>query len=123
MKNTEHADGRAAGCPDLDRQKDYVEQLFLKYHAEPVSARNQLKLRHRTTFRRNGIYYRLDDTVLEGRTFLLVSAIDDEAYADAGIMEEIAAFPADLTDEMLEREVRRVLELEEYPGNYPDYPV
>ncbi len=105
----------------LDRKKESIESYFVKYGAVPVETKNQEKLGLRTTFEQGGVYYRMDESEIDGRIFLVVSAADDPKFADVGVMEEVAAFPADLTEEQLEKEVRYILEVEPYPDDYPDY--
>lgn len=105
----------------LDRQLSYVEEMLVKYGAKPVSTKSQELLHNRATYQYRDGYFRMDRGDIDGRDYILISAIEDPKYADAGIMEEIAAFPADLSGELLEKEVRYALEIEEYPENYPEY--
>ncbi len=105
----------------LEKQLSYVEKMLVKYGAEPVSTKSQEILHNRATYRYRDGYFRMDQGDMDGRDYILISAIEDPKYADAGIMEEIAAFPADLSEELLEKEVRYALEIEEYPKNYPEY--
>ena len=105
----------------LERQLSYVEKMLVKYGAEPVSTKSQEVLHNRATYRFREGYFRMDSGDIEGRDYILISAIEDPKCADAGIMEEIAAFPADLSEELLEKEVRYALEIEDYPEQYPEY--
>ncbi len=105
----------------IEEKKQSVENYFVKYSAKPVETKNKDKLGLRTTFEQGGIYYRVDESEIDGRTFLMISAANDPKFADVGVMEEVAAFPADLTEEQLEKEVRYILEVEPYPDDYPDY--
>ena len=105
----------------LEEKKQSVEKYFVKYGAVPVETKNQEKYGHRTTFEQGGVFFRVDETEIDGRTFLLVSAADDPKFANVGVMEEVAAFPAELSEEQIEKEVRYVLEVEPYPEGYPDY--
>lgn len=105
----------------LEKQLSFVEKMLVKYGAERISTKSQELLHNRPTYRYREGYFRMDQGDIDGRDYILISAIEDPKYADAGIMEEIAAFPADLSEELLEKEVRYALEIEEYPKNYPTY--
>ena len=105
----------------IEEKKQAVESYFAKYGANPVETKSHEKYGFRTTYEQGGIYYRVDESEIEGRIFLVISAADDPKFADVGVMEDVAAFPADLSDEKMEKEVRYVLEVEPYPDDYPDY--
>ena len=105
----------------IEAKKQSVENYFVKYGADPVETKSEDTFGHRATFEQGGIYYRVDESEIDGRIFLVVSAADDPKFANIGVMEEVAAFPADLTEEQLEKEVRYILEVEPYPEDYPDY--
>ena len=105
----------------IDEKKQKVETYLEKYGAVPVETKNKDAFGHRMTYEQGGVFYRVDETDMDGRTFLMVSAADDPAFANVGVMEDVAAFPATLTDEQLEKEVRYLLDVEPYPDNYPDY--
>ncbi len=105
----------------IEQKMESVENYFVKYGANPVETKNKEKLGLRTTFEQGGIYYRVDESEIDGRTYLVVSAADDPKFANVGVMEEVAAFPADLTEEQMEKEVRYMLDVEPYPEDYPDY--
>ena len=95
---------------DLEQKLKYIESLFEKYHAEPVAVRNEEKLGLRTTFRCGENYYRIDTEEIDGEVCIIINAIDDSRYAQVGLMEEISAFPAKLTEEEMEKEIRFLLD-------------
>ncbi|MBR4542007.1 MAG: hypothetical protein IKR23_01145 [Lachnospiraceae bacterium] len=99
----------------VERKAEFVEAMFLKYGAEQVFTTGEEKFRLRRTYKYNAVYYRLSISEIDGETFLIVNAVDEDDYADIGIMEEIAAFPPSLSEKELEREVRCLLEFEDYP--------
>ncbi|MBR0409401.1 MAG: hypothetical protein IJI25_00135 [Eubacterium sp.] len=63
-------------------------------------------------------YYRADTAEFDGQIFIVISSIDDPAFAEIGIMEDIEAFPWDISDDMLEKEVRYVLEIDPEPVTF-----
>ena len=99
-----------------ERRAELVEALLLKYGAKQVFTTGEEKFKLRRTYKYNGVYYRLSVSEIDGETFLIVNAADEDNYADIGIMEEVAAFSPSLTDKELEHEVRCLLEYEEYTG-------
>ena len=99
-----------------ERRAELVEALLLKYGAKQVFTTGEEKFKLRRTYKYNGVYYRLSVSEIDGETFLIVNAADEDNYADVGIMEEVAAFSPELSDMELEREVRCLLEYEEYTG-------
>lgn len=105
----------------MDRQLSYVEKLLEKYGAKSVDTKSRELLHNRPTYQYQEGFYRIDQGEIDGKDYILISAIEDPKFANAGIMEEIAAFPANLPDELLEKEIRFALELEDYPENYPEY--
>ncbi|MBQ6441717.1 MAG: hypothetical protein IJJ13_03895 [Lachnospiraceae bacterium] len=98
-----------------------VESYFIKYGASSVETKSHDAFGHHLTFEQGGVFYRVEETEMDGRTFLMISAADDPKFANVGVMEDVAAFPADLSEEQMEKEVRYVLDVEPYPENYPDY--
>jgi hypothetical protein len=107
----------------MEMKMKFVEAMMLKYGAKPYFTKRQLKLRMRATFIYNDTYYRVGDGKFDGKDYIIISAIASQDYADVGLMEEVAAFPWDLSEELLEKEVRYIFELEEYPEDYPNYEV
>ncbi len=97
-----------------ERRAELVEALLLKYGAKQVFTTGEEKFKLRRTYKYNGVYYRLSVSEIDGETFLIVNAADEDNYADVGIMEEVAAFSPELSDKELEREVRCLLEYEDY---------
>ena len=48
----------------------------------------------------------------------MLSSTDEKKYADIGLLEDIDAFSAGMSDEQLEKQVRYVLGIEPYPEDY-----
>lgn len=105
----------------IEAKKQSVETYLEKYGAVAVETKSEETFGHRSTYEQGGVYYRVDENEIDGRTFLIVSAADDPKFANVGVMEDVAAFPADLSEEQIEKEVRYLLDVEPYPENYPDY--
>ncbi len=99
----------------MERKAELVEAMMLKYGAQQIFTTGEDKYKLRRTYKYNGAYYRMSIAEIEGEPFLIVNAADEGDYADIGFMEEVAAFAPSLPDEELEREVRCILELEDYP--------
>ena len=101
---------------------EQVERCFVKYGAEPQDINhNREKLGQRQCYLYDGRYYRVDAAEFDGVPFLVIDCIDDPRYASVGIMEDVNAIPVSLDEARLEREVRRALEIEPYPEDYPDW--
>ena len=99
-----------------ERKAELVEALLLKYGAKQIFTTGEEKYKLRRTYKYNGVFYRLSISEIDGEIFLIVNAADEDDYADIGIMEEVAAFSPALSEKELEREVRCLLEYEEYTG-------
>lgn len=105
---------------DLEQKLTYVEKMFVKYGALPldINKKNRQKFDQRRTFQYKDSYYRADTAEFDGQLFIVISSIDDPAFAEIGIMEDIEAFPWDISDDMLEKEVRYVLEIDPEPVTF-----
>jgi len=115
LKKRETIDTEADTERSVERKAELVEAMFLKYGAEQVFTTGEEKYKLRRTYKYKAVYYRLSISEIDGETFLIVNAVDEDDYADIGIMEEVAAFSPTLSDKELEREVRYLLEYEDYP--------
>ena len=107
-----------------DNALSQVEELFEKYGALPANEVNAAREPHfelRPSYVRNGIYYRAEETDLDGRSVIILYATDQSKMAEIGTEDSIAAFLADLPEEKLEKEVRFALGVEPYPETYPTY--
>ena len=106
----------------LSERMEYVESLFEKYGAAPldINEKNRAKHGERAIFKRFDMYYRTGCMAFEdtGELFLVISCTDEEMYAGVGVMEDVAAFRPDESDEKIEKEVRYALGIEPYPEDY-----
>ena len=106
----------------LSEKMEYVESLFEKYGCTPldINEKNRAKFGERVIYKRYDMYYRTGCMAFEdtGEIFLVISCTDEEKYAKVGVMEDVAAFKADESDEQIEREVRYALGIEPYPDGY-----
>ena len=105
----------------IEKKLEVVETAFMKYGFTPMETKNRLRFGHRLTYRRGDDYYRAGMEQFDGKDYIVISAINDPDFANADVMEDVAAFPWTLPDEKIEKEVRYILGLEEYPEGYPDY--
>ena len=105
----------------IEKKLEAAESALMKYGFTPMDTKNRLRFGHRLTYRRGDDYYRVGMEQFDGKDYIVISAINDPAFAETGIMEDVAAFPWTLPDEKIEKEVRYILGLEEYPEGYPDY--
>ena len=107
----------------LQQQMKKVEQIFVRYGAEPqdINRHNREVLGLRQEYLYRGNYYRVDHAAFDGIPYLIINQIDNPRYAAAGVMEDVEAIPITLTDEQLEKEVRYALGIEPYPEDYPQW--
>ena len=120
LKKRKSMDTSTDSVRGIERKAELVEAMMLKYGAEQIFTTGEEKYQLRRTYKYNGAYYRMSIAEIDGETFLIVNAADEGDYADIGFMEEVAAFPPSLSDDELEREVRCILELEDYPVDNVD---
>ena len=92
-----------------------VEKLFVKYGAESVG---NLDEKARTTFgvrqayRYGNEYYRVDEVEADGKPFIVISTTDVEQYAAMSVMDDIAIFAMDASQEEMEKQVRAAFGIE-----------
>ena len=106
----------------LEKRLEYVESVFEKYGAKPldINEKNREKFDQRRAFLYEGNYYRTG--ILEfdegDIPYIVISCIDDEKFANVGVMEDVDAFSASLSDEEMEKQVRYAFGIEPYPEEY-----
>ena len=107
---------------ELEKRMDFVESVFEKYGAKPqdLSEKNREKFGLRRIFKHEDSYYRVDLMQFEDDEdpYLVLSCTDDEKYASVGMLDDIDALEASLSDENLEKAVRYALGVEPYPEDY-----
>ena len=99
----------------LEMQMRRAESALEKYGAVPtdINRRNREALGQRQTYQHGNTYYRVDQAVFDGKSFVIISCIDIEKYAKIGLMEDVEAIPAEASEAEIRRAVRRVMSLEE----------
>ena len=107
---------------EIEVKLEYLESIFEKYGAVPlnINEKNMEKFHQRKIYQYKDNYYRVDSADFEdnGEIFLVLSSTDEKKYADIGLLEDIDAFSAGMSDEQLEKQVRYALGIEPYPEDY-----
>ncbi len=106
----------------MEEKMKYVESVFEKYGAKPldINQKNREKFDQRQIYLYEGNYYRVDHMQFDEDSlpYLVISTIDNEKYAQVGLLEDIDAFSFDLTPEEMEKQVRYAFGIEPYPEEY-----
>ena len=108
---------------DVEQAMQYVEKLFVKYGAIPtdLNSENRSRLGQRITYLFNNEYYRVDVIYFDYKPHIVFEWIDNIKSATVGVMEDGDSFPFDLSNELIEKEVRYLFGIEPYPADYPNY--
>ncbi|MEE3467418.1 MAG: hypothetical protein VZQ83_03155 [Eubacterium sp.] len=79
-----------------------------------LDSENIEKFELRPIYEYKGNYYRVGTLVFEGESdpYIVINAIDNERFAQIGVMEEIEAYPYDIPEERVREVVAEVLEAE-----------
>jgi len=95
----------------LESRMRFAEQVLEHHGAVPqdINQKNRDLLGQRVTYLLNGVYYRIGREDYDGETFIVLSAADDEKFASIGLMEDIQAFRADVSDETVRKKIREAL--------------
>ena len=100
---------------ELQLVLDRVEKLLISYGAVPAgkinSGRDDTTIL-RPAYEYKGTYFRTESAVLDGVPVIIINGIDDEGYARVGIDDALTAFPASSSDEQINSEIRKLLELD-----------
>ena len=82
-----------------------------KYVLYSLNERNEIL---RPIYEYNGKFIRIGTIVFDegDDPYIIVNAIDNEKYARLGVMEEIEAYPYDMTEERIEQVVKEYMETE-----------
>ncbi|MBO4336936.1 MAG: hypothetical protein J5842_02535 [Lachnospiraceae bacterium] len=91
---------------------EFVEELLLRYGAEPAGdldekVRNAIGLRK--VYCLENEYYRADEIMVEEKPYVVISTTDVEQFAALSILDDIAIFPADASEEEIDSQVRTAL--------------
>lgn len=103
-----------------DKKLEFMESVFEKYGAKPVSEDMTRGEGERRMFLYNGDYFRVGKlpTNENDETYMVISSIDNEKYAKVGLLEDIEAVPFSTADADLEKLGRYILGIEPYPEDY-----
>ena len=101
----------------LEKKMDRFEEIMVELGAEKKDEYNKKNIEdfdQRSVYQKGNNYYRIDHVQFEtdGLPYIIVSAIDKDAFARVGIMEEIEAFPYDIPDERIREVVKEIFETE-----------
>ena len=101
----------------LEKKMDRFEEIMVELGAEKKEDFNEKNIEdfgQRSVYQKGNNYYRIDQVQFEtdGLPYIIVSAIDREAFAKVGVMEEIEAFPYDIPDERIREVVKEIFETE-----------
>ena len=105
----------------IEKQLELVESYFVKYGCTALDInKNREKFEQRTTFQKEDRFYRADTAEFDesGTVWIVISCTEDEKFASVGVMDDIGAFEANLSDEEIEQEIKYALGIEEYPEDY-----
>lgn len=107
---------------EIEKKLDIIEHLFEKYGAMPleINKKNREKFGERRIFFFHDNYYRVGRLVAEdqGDKYMVISCIDNEKYADIGMLEDVEAIPFSADEAELEKQVRYIFGIEPYPKDY-----
>ena len=107
---------------ELEQKLQYVESVFEKYGAKPLdlNEKNREKFGDRRAFLYEGNYFRTGTMEFDANEdpFIVISCIDNEKFANVGVMEDIDAFAAGLGEQDIEKQVRYAFGIEPYPEEY-----
>lgn len=105
-----------------ENKLDIVEKLFEKYGAKPleINKKNREKFGERRIFFYQDNYYRVGKLLSEedAEKYMVVSCIDDEKYAEIGMLEDIEAIPFSAGEAEIEKKIRLILGIDQYPENF-----
>ena len=105
---------------DEEKKLEYIESVFEKYGAKPVSDQEKADDSLRQMYLYNGNYYRVGKMPMEdeSESYIVFSSIDNEKYAKVGLLEDIDAVPFSTPEAELEKLVRYIFGIEPYPDDY-----
>ena len=101
----------------LQNNIEVFEKKMIEYGAvmrDDFDADNREKFKLRPIYEYNGKFFRIGTIVFDegDDPYIIVNAIDNEKYARLGVMEEIEAYPYDMTEERIEQVVKEYMETE-----------
>ena len=92
---------------ELEQKMQYAERVLEKLGAVPqeINQKNREILGQRVTYLLGTNYYRIACEEFDGKPYLILNAIDNEKYADIGLMEDVQAISADASEETIRRRI------------------
>ncbi len=100
---------RPAKLTPVERKIPVVEAFLMKYGASPIHTKNQAKLGLRSTFKLGDAYYRVSSESIDGQDFIILNAVENPKYADVGVMDSVAVFAIDASEEDIENEIKGII--------------
>ena len=96
---------------EFETRKEFVEQIMLRLGAEPTKYGNSIPA-SRTIYKYKHEYYRVDEILIWDKPYLVIEWTDRLDFITDGIdiMEDIAPFPYDLSDEQITLEITSALQ-------------
>ncbi len=100
---------RPAKLTPVERKIPVVEAFLMKYGASPIHTKNQARLGLRSTFKLGDAYYRVSSESIDGQDFIILNAVENPKYADVGVMDSVAVFAIDASEEDIENEIKGII--------------
>lgn len=101
----------------IEERLQFVESMFEKFGAEPqeINEKNRNKFDQRKIYKYGGKFFRTGRLEFEEddeKPFIVVSCTDNEDYAKVGLLDDVDAFEADLSDKSIECKVKDLFGME-----------
>lgn len=113
VRQTASGAAAAGGDTGIPEEKlRFAESVLESCGAVPtdLNARNRELLGQRITYRYGALFYRIDQAVFDGKSFLILNCADSERFAGIGLMEDVEAIDPDLSDDGIAAVIRAALE-------------
>jgi hypothetical protein len=99
----------------IEQRMQFAESIFMSLGAEclEINEKNREKFGQRKIYKYNSKYYRVGRLEFEEedeKPFIVLSCTDNEKYAEIGLLEDVDAFEADLSDKSVESKIKDFLE-------------
>ncbi len=97
-----------SGGDKIEKRLKFLEETFIKFGAVETDIISQGDDFQRKVFLKGDRYYKAGTLKFpdSDEMYLVISCTDEEKYAHLGIMDDVDAFAANLTDYELEEKVR-----------------
>ena len=97
---------------ELEQKMQYAERVLEELGAVPqdINQKNRKVLDQRVTYLLGNNYYRIAWEEFDGKPYIILNAIDNEKFADIGLMEDIQAISANGSRETIRRKIREAVE-------------